>query len=296
MHIVFRKVLFSLLICGPFVILVNSCELINPAEDIPSFIHIDSIDINTNDPPATGSVSHKISDAWVYIDDELIGTFELPATVPILKEGAHRLMIRAGIKSNGIASTRPYYPFYEPVIYDNFKLFKDSIIKITPPPVTQYSDGAKIAWIEGFEDGGVSLINAGDDTTSLYKTNDHSKVFEGNFSAYAKISPGDTSFFFRSTDTYKLPISGYSYLELNYKNNNKFVVGLIANINGSSVTLPVLVLNRSENWNKIYINLTMMVYNYSTATDFYIFVGSVRESDVAEPLIYLDNLKLVYSK
>jgi len=274
--------------------LVNSCELINPAEDIPSFIHIDSIDVNTNDPSAVGSVSHKVSDAWVYIDDELIGTFELPATVPILKEGIHRLTIRAGIKSNGIASTRPYYPFYEPIIYDDFKLFKDSIIKINP--VTHYSDGAKIAWKEGFEDGGVSLIKASDDTTSLYKTNDHSLVLEGDYSAYAKILPGDTSFFFRSTDTYRLPISGFSYLELNYKNNNKFLVGLIANINGSSVTLPVLVLNRSDKWNKIYINLTMMVYNYSTATDFYIFVSSERESDVAEPLIYMDNLKLVYSK
>jgi hypothetical protein len=294
MYILFRKILFSLLIGGPLVILVNSCELINPAEDIPSFIHIDSIDVKINNPSAEGTGSHKISDAWVYVDDELIGAFELPATVPILKEGTHRLTIRAGIKSNGISSTRPYYPFYEPVVYDNFKLYKDSIIKINP--VTHYSDGAKIAWIEGFEDGGVSLINASDDTTSLNKTNDHSLVFEGNYSAYARILPGDTSFFFRSTDTYKLPISGYSYLELNYKNNNKFVVGLIANINGTLVTLPVLVLNRSDNWNKIYINLTMMVYNYSTATDFYIFVSSVRESDVAEPLIYLDNLKLVYSK
>jgi len=293
MHIIIRKVVLSLLIICPFIFLFNSCELINPDETIPSFIHIDSIDVVT-DLQSEGTASHKISDAWVYVDDELIGAFELPATVPILKDGIHRLTIRAGIKSDGIASTRPYYPFYEPVIYDNFKLFKDSVVKVNP--VTHYSSGAKIAWKEAFEDGGVSLIKASDDTTSLFKTNDRSLVFEGNYSAYAKILPGDTTFFFRSTDSYKLPISGYTYLELNYKNNNKFLVGLIANISGSSVSLPVLILNRSDKWNKIYINLTMMVYNYNSATDFYIFISSTREADVDVPVIYLDNIKLVYSK
>lgn len=289
-----RKILFLLLIGCPFIMLVYSCELINPDETIPSFIQIDSIDVESNNPQEEGSVSHKISDAWVYIDDELIGSYELPATIPILKDGTHRMTIRAGIKSNGILSTRPYYPFYEPIVYDNFKLIKDSIIKVKP--VTHYSSGAKIAWKEAFEDAGISLINATDDTTSLLITSNPALVFEGRNSGYIKILQNDTSFFFRSTDTYKLPISGFSYLELNYKNNNKFMVGLIAIINGSSVPLPVLILNRSDKWNKIYINLTMTVNNYISATDFYIFVSSAKEPDVTEPCIYLDNIKLVYSK
>lgn len=272
--------------------LLHSCELINPAEDIPSYIHIDSILLSVQ--PDEGTASHKISDAWVYVDDELIGTFETPCTVPVLKDGAHRLTIRAGIKSNGIASTRPYYPFYDPYTIDNFMLVKDSVINVRP--MVRYASGANIAWKEGFEDGGISLMNGTDDTTRITKTDDPSLVFEGNYSAFVKIWPGDTSCFFVSTDAYRLPVAGYTYLELNYKNNNKFTVGLIATIDSVYRTLPVLVMNRSDKWNKIYINLTMMVYNYPAASSWRIFISSVKESETEVPLIYFDNLKLVYSR
>ena len=60
-------------------IFMSSCELYNPAEPTPAYIHIDKFILNTA-YLTEGSNSHKITDAWVYIDDQLLGCFELPAT------------------------------------------------------------------------------------------------------------------------------------------------------------------------------------------------------------------------
>jgi len=54
-------------------------HLINPAEPIPSYIHIDKIDLTT-DYSSQGTSSNKITDAWIYVDNELIGAFEMPVT------------------------------------------------------------------------------------------------------------------------------------------------------------------------------------------------------------------------
>ena len=94
-------------------LLFSSCELYNPSEPIPAYIHIEKFNLTT-DYATQGSNSHKITDAWVYVDDQLIGCFELPATFPVITEGTHKVKIVAGIKVNGIASNRGQYPFYNP--------------------------------------------------------------------------------------------------------------------------------------------------------------------------------------
>ncbi|MDX5345959.1 MAG: hypothetical protein LPJ89_02375, partial [Hymenobacteraceae bacterium] len=69
---------------------VSGCEIINPDEETPSYIRINRIDF---DPQATGYASAAITDAWVFASDpnrnsfELIGVYELPATVPLLISG-----------------------------------------------------------------------------------------------------------------------------------------------------------------------------------------------------------------
>jgi len=49
-------------------LLLYSC---NKEEPIPAYIHIDKIDLKTN-YSIQGSNSHKIIDAWIYVDDQLL--------------------------------------------------------------------------------------------------------------------------------------------------------------------------------------------------------------------------------
>src|ERR1035438_2123734 len=93
-----------------FLFFWSSCDL---KVAIPSYIHIDNISVNTHGT-LYGSSSSKITDVWVYVDDQPIEAFELPATIPILMTGVHTVIIKAGIKIDGISELRSIYPFYVP--------------------------------------------------------------------------------------------------------------------------------------------------------------------------------------
>ena len=71
---------------------LSSCK--DKSDDlIPAYIHIDSISFsNTTGLALTNS--HAITDAWVYINDNLVGAFELPVTFPVLYENLNSVRIK----------------------------------------------------------------------------------------------------------------------------------------------------------------------------------------------------------
>ena len=70
---IFRKIFFIVIIC------FSSCSK-EESDGIPAFINIDSIFLNDN-------ITDNITDAWVYVNDNLQGVYELPVKFPILEEG-----------------------------------------------------------------------------------------------------------------------------------------------------------------------------------------------------------------
>lgn len=66
----------------------NSCELIDEPEEIPSYVQIDTIKVQTRNADE-GSKSHNIKDAWLFVNNQLVGPFELPMKAPVLEEGEH---------------------------------------------------------------------------------------------------------------------------------------------------------------------------------------------------------------
>jgi len=90
-------------------VIYSSCTLFEPASPVASYIHIDSIQLTTN-YQVQGSISSKISDAWIIYDGKYLGTFPLPADIPLIGEGLHKLEILGGISQNGIAGDRAAYP------------------------------------------------------------------------------------------------------------------------------------------------------------------------------------------
>ena len=60
-------------------LLINSsCQLIDQPEEIPSFIHINDFFYSVNNSNQ-GTNSEKIIDAWIYINGNLEGVYEMPA-------------------------------------------------------------------------------------------------------------------------------------------------------------------------------------------------------------------------
>lgn len=282
---------FLYLLSGLAIITIGACNLYNPPEQIPAYIHIEKIDLTT-EPVTEGSNSSKITDAWVYVDDQLIGCFELPCTFPVLFEGDHQVMVRAGIKVNGIAASRAPYPFFDS--YRQLTNLQPGTTATLSPSVT-YVSSANFEFMENFEGSGIVIdSSAGTDTLMQRLYLPDPNVFEGTSSGVAWLDNTNTFFECVSSQMFTLPKGGKDiFLEFNYKSNHEFVVGVIAQppyyLKTSSITY-----NPSSSWNKTYLYLTTAVSGSPGATQFKVFFGMQNSAGLDSVALMLDNIKLIY--
>jgi hypothetical protein len=269
-----------------------SCENQEDEDLVPSYIHIDKISVSSN--LTQGSNSSNITDAWVYLDETLIGSFELPATVPILSSGKQKITVRPGIKLNGISNTRAAYPFYTGIVRE-LELVKDSIINITGN--TSYERNTIFPWLEDFDSPSLSIDTSAKSDVSIAKTSDPQLIFNepGNLYSGLVTMTNDTSIFEVVTkDKFDFPENGgYIFLEVNYKINHPLVFGVYYSVNGARIQRPIVILNKTDEWKKTYINLSVIKYDTPSAYDFQIFMGAEKEDGTENAIFLLDNLKLV---
>ena len=273
---------------------LSGCEPKDDENLVPSYIYIDEIDLNT--VYQQGSSSSKITDAWIYIDGTFIGSFELPATVPILNTGKQTINIRPGIKLNGINNTRSVYPFFTQ-LYKEVVLVKDSVVNITGTTVN-YVPTVKFPFLENFEISGMSLDTTSKSTVGISKTSDPSLIYpesDNTYSAIVQLDKDSSIFEAVTREKYDFPGNGsFIFLEMDYKINHEMVVGVFYLSQGLKLQRPLLILNPTEEWNKVYINLSVPKYDTPNATDFQIFFGAQKNTGSEESLFLLDNLKIVH--
>ena len=86
------------------------------------------------------------------------------------------------------------------------------------------------------------------------------------------------------------------FLELNYKTNTPFVVGMIGQFQtGGTELVRTLIINANNEWNKIYINLTATANYTVNVQSFKVFFEANKLDSIAEPKVFIDNIKLLYS-
>ncbi len=278
------------------IFLTPSCSKFEGDQTVPAYIRIEPFTFST-DYVTQGSNTHKITDAWVYVNDQLIGAFELPATIPVLYSGKQRLDITPGIKLNGISATRVYYPFYKPFIINDFNFIPDSVQTIRP--ATGYQDNLHFAWMEDFEgvSNSIEKTNSSDTIMMVTEPANNPEAWISPYSSFSGIVNLDkdrTVFQAASFFSYVLPGGGKPvFLEMDYKCSKEFVVGLIAKTSSNNLLLPLVVINKSDNWNKIYINLGPNATEYSSAEYFKVFFEAVLD-DQDDAKFYFDNIKLIY--
>lgn len=282
-----KYLFFSIIIASLFLI---SCDKDDTSQEIPSYIRIDTIMLKTNPNIAEGSLSHNITDAWVYVNSRLVGAFELPAVFPVLEQGDAEIMIKAGIKMNGVSETRIPYPFYADYKISNVTLTPDEVTLIEPS--VTYDDNSIFPWKESFDSEEIRVKIEGD---TIIERIYGDEAFDNNGSG--RIVLEDSAAFFEITsDTgYVLPQNGQpSFLELNFKTNRQITTGLYAENPATSNQNAIVILNPANEWKKIYINLTSSVLNTPNANSYRIFLGTTRNFE-EEPLVFdFDNLKMVH--
>ena len=314
----YRKfTLYAFLVLAVFSVVFASCRKFEGSQTIPAYIHIESIVVDSlTDYFTYGATTSKITDAWVYVDDDPVGCFELPATFPVLKHGPHKVTVYGGIMSNGIAAARATYPFYKPQIYESLNLVEDSIINLQP--VLNYypiGGGVEKGWMEDFETANTLLPVAGSDT-SIIRINGSEAWHSPNsfYSGKIVLPPDSLDFTVATADEYSFHTGYLQYcmVEMDYNCNDAFFVGVMYYKNYQLVKHPLLriqptdtVNDMPQRWNKIYVNIGPIMNENVTASYFKIYFTSdlsvapvYGEPDYVQAnkqrYYYFDNLKLFY--
>ncbi|MBU0487404.1 MAG: hypothetical protein KKA07_16020 [Bacteroidetes bacterium] len=279
------RVCFGILLLG----LLQGCQIMDPDPVIPSYIHVGNPTFVSS--ANEGSCTHGISDVWVYVDDQVVGGFELPATIPIISDGSVDLVLKAGVKLNGIASTRAIYPFYSPIQFTQ-SLIKDSVFEINP--VFTYYPTVTFEMIEDFEKPGNNFELLSSSQVPIQVAVIPEDPFNGEHYGSISLTSQDSLFDCKTIGEYVLPMDGSPvFVEIDYRCSNVFTVSLLMNYSSYSTRSEILNINTRDTWNKLYLNLTNIVIRDLNVRSFSLVFSAMHEGD-EDTWIHLDNVKILH--
>ena len=274
--------------------LLFSCVKNNPD---PAWLRVNDWDLVANVALSgeEGELTEKITNAKVYVNDELIGIFETPFRIPLLTSGESVVRLDPVVINNGISATKKVYPFTNYYI-ETVNLIKNDTVVISP--VTSYKSNANF-WIEDFEDINISIEN--DPNTSLANlvlSNESLNSFNGNYYGKVELTDSDSTWVAYTLDQLVIPKGVDSYLEIDYYNTNDVYQGLISlSPSGQSNNVNIRMnAQKPESviWKKIYIELRELVTASPNQSTFLQSFQANLDVDDTEGLIYFDNIKVIW--
>lgn len=274
------------------ILLFTSCVKNNPD---PSWLEVNEWTLlaNTELNGTEGELSHNFTDAWVYVDDKVIGVFEVPFKIPLLLDGDVNIKIYPAIKNNGIAATKKIFPFAEVYEIDG-TLIKNQVLKLNP--VTKYNKLCKF-WIADFEDANDDIEEDVNSQVSL-TTNNDPLISKWGYYGEVNLTSTDSLWIAYTQDNTVLPKGKEVYLEIDFYNTNAVITGVLAVSPTSNKNNQNIQLNPQDpakvKWKKIYIDLKEIISNSPDAVYFRQTFQALLDKGDTEGKIILDNIKVVY--
>ncbi len=276
-----------------------SCSKWDKPEQIPAYIYIDKIDLSVT--PTQGTASHGIIDAWVYVNDQPVGVFDLPCTVPVLAEGSPKITIAPGIKNDGLTESRAKYSLLQNFTTTSLTLIPGKIVNmdgVNQPVVTYYPSTDIEIWNENFDNASIDFVSDPNSEAGVTFIGDSTIAFEGQGMGEIELVSGLTYARVITSQSFNLPKFGKTvYVEMNYNTNNTMAVGIqaITGVDFTNLDNTVIKASGGE-WKKIYVKLTDLVSQQVNATSFKFIITITKDSDVTTVQNYIDNFKVVYDK
>jgi hypothetical protein len=265
--------------------LLVSCKKYTSSEGA-FFIKPASVSVSTTSVQGTGN--HKITDLWLYVNGKFQGAYPTGNLMPVISKNEKvKINIIAGIKNNGISGTRLGWAFYDFITIDtlveNGKTIERSL-------TFKYNDNAKFVWMENFDQQGFSLVKSNSNPTdTTWKFANSNDCFEGKC-AEIGLTGNALVAQVESSTAFALPSGNNNvYLELNYKCNQGFEVGVLAGV----IQKSSVFITPSENWNKIYIQLADAINRSPNSSNHKIYFKMVKTDDNPNPKMFIDNIKLL---
>jgi hypothetical protein len=272
----------------------SSCNIVNPPEQTPTYVHIDSFIFNHTS--ASSVNTHQITNVWVYYNNNPVGAFDLPATVPIIATGSGSLELSPGITIDGLNSLTGVYPFYA---IDTSTLVAQPGKIIDRVPHTQYYSSVLFHPISNFtsydfkswtDNGNIpfgSTAPIGHAPDSLVEPGYSS-------SGIIQLVAGVTDSSIDSNSIAFVIPTGAAFIEVDYKCDVPIQLGLQANVSGFSTTPYYLAgIYPSAVWQKFYLSVADFAGQYK-GTTYNLYIRAVLPPGKATGRVLLNNIQLVH--
>jgi hypothetical protein len=282
------KLQIALLLCWVHI----SCNQEELKAPIPAYLFIPEIQVEITDPKQ-GTGSSNITDCWVIVDNDLVGIFEIPATIPIQQTGEVAIRLRPAIRINGLSNNKEIYPFYTDYqINTNLPPLEEETLH----PVVNYVATATINEPspgypgEDFEFG--NSFKYPYTSGPMFSPIDGPDAFEGS-SGQVTMGVGTDLFEAFTPTFYDVPRNGEAiYLEFNYQSTHDFSVGIFRD--DQRERIPIVNVRARSYWNKIYIDLGEPISSNFNAFNYSIYFRL--EKTAEETAVFrLDNVKLIHA-
>lgn len=280
------------------ILLLSSCNLINPDEDEPTYLTINNMNLQANN--AEGGNTENIEDAWVYVNSQLVGIYEMPATFPVLDKGEQVIEVFGGIRRNGVPDLPEAYPFFE---RDSIIINLDEGAMLEVTPTVTYRDDAIFLLVEQFNES-ANLMSF--DADNIEETNMETITGPESLDGSSGVIRVDTANFFFDIGSIALEevptTANPVYAEMDFKSDLLMNVGLVAyDVFGNRIFFDFNQgFNPSDEWKKIYIDLTAAMGGLRSLPGlsyyrlhFTAALNLNNTEGVTEAEILIDNLKLL---
>lgn len=307
----FIRLAFYLMVLFSLPFFIASCNTFDPPLVVPVYGHIDSIHFNVPVDSAyrQGSASANIQYAWVYLDDNPVGAFQMPCTFPMIAaNGPHNIKIYPGIIPVGINSPAAIYPFYQFYSF-NISLQQGLTYKFFPTSV--YNTWSEFPYKEDFEGESIfgslaHIINyhgganpTGASTTTMIVTNNPSLTYGRQGKSGMVVVNQSAKYYIGMTWPWdSLPnTSTPVYVELNYRCTADFTIGMFDG-DTTNQSSPIAVVYPASKWTKMYVSLNSTIQSPSGFSILYQNVWFSMVLDTADghtsDTLLLDNIKILY--
>lgn len=305
-----KNELFSRFFVKRFMILVMaifsfSCSYFNPEVEIPSYIQVDTFSFQSAGPDSTGYPTQKISEVWLYANNQVLGVYELPTgKIPVLASGKTKISIQAGVYTDGVLKNRIYYPFYRSYETE-VVLEKEKTTKILPRFSYTAQKKKPFNYYQDFESSDSGTSRGTNGTVFVDRLLHSGDVTESQFgNRYAKLTTSSASdvIEFCNNAFVPMPTNGNPvYLEFDYKSTSSIYVGVHCTIGGiAQGSVGDLILNANDKWTKIYVSLSEETSKFNTEASFqrkpakFRFFLKTLTAPGAGNSLCIDNVRLIY--
>ncbi|MBR5253953.1 MAG: hypothetical protein IKV46_02810 [Bacteroidales bacterium] len=294
------KKILSIIILSSLIL--SSCDNFKGEQEVPSFIKFDGFYMVENPDfifsQSSDLLTCDIRDVWVYIDGNYLGAYPLPCSIPILKEGKHKIDLRPGIIYNGMNNMREEYVFYTSHI-DSLDLRPGEEIHIEKQPIMYRTDRCNIAFKETFESYFINFQQANvinEEPKTMTVINNDSVAYGNSCGAIYYEEQGHNRYI--SIDSIFCNNKQGVILEIDYNSNIPFEVGIYGRSSSAEankfISAVRLTPPNNGKWQKSYIILTKVWNTLGYPQNFHIYLEAFNPNNTKNSFVHVDNIKVVH--